>query len=420
MDRIHVNYLLVGGGIAATAAVRAIRARDTGSSVMLVTREAIRPYQRPELSKRYLRKELPRESIMASTEEWFASNDVQLRTGRRATQIEVARHCVTLDNSDALFYDKLLLAVGGVARRLTIPGAQLPGVHYLRTLDDADRLLHAIDSARIEGLPQPQDGGQKSRGRITVIGAGVLGVEVAASLKQVGLHVDLVVGRPHVWSRYAGEVIGRQIARKLESGGVRVHLEAAVRIDGDGRVQHVALAGGKTLDTNLVVVCVGMEANRELLANTPIAAEKAILVDEQCRTSVPDVFAAGDCCAAYDPIFGKHRQFAHWNQAQVLGEIAGDVMAGGDRRLEGVVTFETSFFDTGARFWGEPRLVDHRLVRQNNGDTIEFGVARDGRIAQVIAVGSTRDDEALQTMVATRFNTEGHEERLKDPGQPLA
>ncbi|MFT3785343.1 MAG: NAD(P)/FAD-dependent oxidoreductase [Tepidisphaeraceae bacterium] len=419
MDRLHVNYLLIGGGIAAAAAVRAIRARDTRGSILIVTREAIRPYQRPELSKRYLRRELPREQIVANPDDWFRDSAVTLRTGRRATHIEVDRHAVTLDTNESIVYDKLLLAVGGSARRLAIPGATMPGVHYLRTLDDADRLLHAIDSARIEGLPLPDSADRSQRGRVTVVGSGVLAVEVASSLKQIGLHVDYVVGRPHPWSRYAGEVVGRYVTRKLDSNGVRVHTESAARIEGDGRVQRVVLASGKSIDTNLVVACVGMEANKDMLTGTPIAAEKAILVDEHCRTNVPDVFAAGDCCAAFDPLFGKHRQFAHWNQAQMLGTVAGDAMAGGDAALQSVVTFETALFDTSARFWGEPRLVDHRLVRQSNGDVIEFGVARDGRIAQVIAVGSNAHDESLQALVAQRFNVSGHEERLKDPSQPI-
>jgi 3-phenylpropionate/trans-cinnamate dioxygenase ferredoxin reductase subunit len=418
MNRQHVNYLLVGGGIAASEAVRAIRRRDRSGSITLVTRESIRTYQRPELSKRYLRRELQRSQIVTAADEWFREQDVELRSGRRATRIEVDRHSVVLDTSDVVVYDKLLLAVGATARPLGIPGANLPGVHYLRTLDDADRLLHAIDATRIDGLPASDD--KSRRGRVTVIGAGVLGVEVAASLRQIGLHVDLVVGRPHVWNRYAGEVVGRHVARQLEQGGVHVHLEVATRIEGDGRVQRVLLAGGKTIDTNLVVACVGMEANRELLTGTPISAERAILVDERCRTNVPDVFAAGDCCAAFDPLFGKHRQFAHWHHAQRLGTIAGDVMAGGSDRLDDVVTFETRYFDHSARFWGEPRLIDRRLIRQTNGgDVIEFGVARDGRLAQAIAIGSDVVDGHLRELVRSRFQVSGFEDQLRDPQQPL-
>jgi 3-phenylpropionate/trans-cinnamate dioxygenase ferredoxin reductase component len=412
MDRLHVNYLLVGGGIASSEAVRAIRARDPRGSLMLVTQEPIRPYQRPELSKRYIRRELARDAIVSRDPAWFASNEVTLRTGRRASMLEVSRHCMTLDNSDTIHYDKLLLAVGGSAKTLSIPGAKLPGVHYLRTLDDADRLLHAIDAARIEGLLHRD---RKSRGHATVIGAGVLGVEVSASLKSVGLDVDYVVGRTHPWFHTAGEVVGRFVARSLEEASIPVHTQQAVRIDGDNRVQRVMLSDGAAIATNLVIACVGMNANLALLNSTPIAAEQSILVDEHCRSSVPDVFAAGDCCSALDPAFGKHRRCAHWSQAAMTGHVAGDCMAGGSSIVDPAVQFDSAWLHHSARMWGESRLVDRRIIRQSNTHLIELGVDSSGRVAQVIVIGDSSCDSQLKSLVATRASVAGREDALRDP-----
>jgi len=416
MDRLHVKYLLIGGGIAASEAARAIRERDATGSLVMVTRESSRPYRRPDLSQRYLRREVQRSTI--AVEGVAAVPDVTLRTGRSARILDVARHRVSLDDGSELDYDRLLLAVGGQARHLAVPGSEFPNVHYLRTVDDADRLLHAVDAAKLEGLPQPAAG---RRGRVVVVGSGLLGVEVAASLAGLGLHVEVVTGRPHPWHHYAGDVVGRLVARTLEAGGVPVHNDAPVaRFEGDGRVQRVALADGRRIDANLVVAAVGVEANRELLRNTPVAAERAILVDEQCRTSAPDVFAAGDCCAAFDPLFAKHRYFPHWRFAAMLGATAGDVMAGGEARVDGVVPVQSEWLGHVGRIWGERRVVDRRVVRTLSADrVVEFGVATDGRVAQVVSVGDVGDPEPLRRLVATRAQVGGREEQLRDPAFDL-
>src|SRR4051794_9332793 len=215
MNHHHVKYLLVGGGVASSAAAQAIRERDREGEVLLISQEATRPYNRPALSKEALRARQPKAVLFTHPPGWYEEHGVELRTGRRVSHLDVARHAVTLDDGKEISYDRLLLATGASARHLTIPGHELPSLHYLRTFDDLERLHHAVDKAKAEGHRQTRAGSTR-RGRVAVIGSGLLGVELAASLTQVGLEVDLLIKGEHPWSRFAGETTARWVSRFLE------------------------------------------------------------------------------------------------------------------------------------------------------------------------------------------------------------
>lgn len=421
MRTLHVKYLLVGGGIASYSAAQAIRARDSEGSILLVGQEINRPYDRSALSKAFLRRQVPREVLFAAEPGWFDKQRIDLRTGRRVANLDTARAAAALDNGEFVSYDRLLIATGSRPVRLTIPGADLPNVFYLRTLADEVQLHNAIEKARAEGRPHAN-----GRGRAVVVGAGLLGVETAGSLTQLGLGVDLVASKPGVWNRFAGESTGRLMARFLEGHGVSVHAGCRpLRLEGDGRVQRVVLDDGRTLECDLAVACVGAAASKDVLRGTPISAEKAILVDAHCRTNVPGVYAAGDCCAVLDPRFGKHRWFDHWDHAVVTGTLAGRNMAGAgaDELYDVVSPFTTEVFGLTTTVWGESRLVDRRLVRgtpkAEAPNFVEIGVAADGRVAQVVAVGHQGEDEILRELVARRFEVDGNQEAVKDPSVPL-
>ncbi len=432
MSNLHVKYLLVGGGLASSAAAEAIRQRDPRGSVLLVAQEVHRPYHRPALSREYLRRERSRDELSTFPPGWLGEHQVELRTGCRVSYLDTNRASATLDNGQVYSYDRLLIATGASARPLRVPGADLPNVFTLRTLQDADRLHHAIDTALREGHRHPRGVG---RGKAAVIGGKLLGLEVAASLTQLGLHVDLVVGESHPWFKFAGETTGAFLRQHLENNGVAVHCGSrAQRLDGDGRVQKVTLASGETVETDLAVACVGVIPNRDILRDTPITAETAILVNQRCETNVPGIFAAGDCAAVYDPLFEKHRIIDHWENALITGSIAGANMAGADEKYNAVSHFTSELFGLQISVWGESRKVHHRHIRgsveakdggdkagsQVSGSYVEFGVAADGRIAQVIKVGTGGEDaNVLSDCVASRLNVTDREELLKDPAVSL-
>jgi len=183
------------------------------------------------------------------------------------------------------------------------------------------------------------------------------------------------------------------------------------------------LGSGETLICDFAVPAIGIVVNKELLRGTPIMAEKAILVDAQLQTNVAGIYAAGDCAAVFDPLFGKHRILDHWDNAQVTGALAGRNMAGANERYDAVNYFFSDIFELSVSGWGEARLVTRRLVRGTPGvekpDFIEFGVAADGRIAQIVAFGHANEDEFLKDLVRRRVNVEGREEAIKDPDQTL-
>jgi len=425
MNGSHVKYLVVGGGLAASSAAEAIRARDAQGSLTIVGQEVNRPYHRPPLSKEFLRREQTLAEISTLPAEWFEQNHCELRTGRRASSLDTARRVVVFDSGEQISFDKLLLATGASPAPLPIPGADLPNVFYVRTIKDVDRLQHAIDQALADGQPHA-----RGRGIAAVIGAGVLGVELAASLTQMGMHVELIHGGENPWGKFAGENVGRFIARMLSDRGISLRSQQRpASLEGDGRVQRVLLPNGDRVRCDLVVAAVGMQVNRELLRGTTIAAERAILCDDHCRTSVEDIFAAGDCAAVFDPLFGKHRILDHWENALVTGKIAGANMAGDhNMRYDVVNHFFSDVFDLSLGGWGEAKLVHHRIVRgtptAEQPAMIEFGIAADGRIAQVLSLSrigtQSIPDAPLVELVRRRLSVIGHEETLRDPASDVA
>jgi len=416
VNRQHVKYLIAGGGVAGSSAAEAIRRRDPAGSVLFVGQEVNRPYNRPALSKGFLLRRTAREDLTALPVGWYAERHIELRTGRRVTRVDASRACVALDNGEEISFDKLLLATGASAKPLKIPGADLPNIFPLRTIADAERLLHAIDTAKSTG-----------RGSCVVIGAGLLGTELAATIAQAGLHVDLIESGPTPWPMLTGGITGQFITRLLQNNNVTVHCGQSVeRLEGDGRVQLAFTSAGTVVHCDFVVSAVGIQINRDILRGTPIAAETAILVDENCQTGVPGIYAAGDCAAVLDPLFGKHRLLDHWDNARVTGNLAGTNMAGGDERYETVNHFWSELLDQTGHVWGEAKLVYRRLLRGLPGDIAfgndfaEIGIAADGRVAQVIAFGRKPEHELLSRLVAQRFRVDGNEEELKDTTRPLA
>jgi 3-phenylpropionate/trans-cinnamate dioxygenase ferredoxin reductase subunit len=424
MSHLHVKYLLAGGGIASSSAAVAIRKMDPVSPLLIIGQEANRPYQRAPLSKGYLRKTTSHSDLFTLPDGWFSANNVELRTGRRVAHLDTARCAVTLDNGKEISYDHLLLATGASATRLDVPGAQLPSLYYIRTLDDVERLIHAIDQAKTQGLPHA-NGPASGRGNVAIIGGGILGVELAGTLSTMGLAVHLIVGPAHPWHRFAGEPAGRYLTRYLQNHGIEVSNACrASALEGDGRVQRMKLDDGRTINCDFAIATVGSSANRELLRNTPLTAEKAILVNDHCQTLDERIYAAGDCAAVFDPLFGKHRIIDHWQHAVATGTIAGTNMAGGEAAYNIVNRFDTKVLDLTATVFGEARLVDRRIVRGStagdNANFAEIGIAADGRIAQILAIGTNHDFEGLQQLVAKRVAVNGNQERLKDADVSLA
>lgn len=431
MSRSHVKYLLIGGGIASLSAARAIRAQDAAGSILMVAQESMRPYHRARLPALLTRRASEMQDVFAVEPAWFAENHIELRTSARATRLDVPRMSASLDTGDDISFERLLLATGAPPRHLDIQGRTLPNVFYLRNLADADRIFHAIEQIKQHhrGTTESQRRHTRAvpRPRVIIIGGGLFGTEIAAGLSAGKVDVHIVESAEHLWPRFAGEVTGKAVARAIETRhGVNIHLNAQPdRFEGDGRVQRVVLSDGRILACDLVIVAVGSIVSRELLRGTAIACERAILVDRFFQTSIPDIFAAGDCCAVLDPLFGKHRWIDYGEHAVITGRIAGMNMAAADisplpAAYDRVNHFSSAAFDLKLSGWGEARFVARRLYRgsmgADTGDLIEIGIDADGHIAQILSLNDTADADLLSSAVLQRLNVAGREERLSDPG----
>jgi len=438
MPKQHVKYLLIGGGQACSSAAEAIRRVDRDGEILLVGLESVRPYRRTALSGALLARHCTRDDVFTHPADWFAAHHVQLRTATRVARLDLSRRSALLASGEEIGFDRLLLGTGATPKKPSIPGTDLPGVSALRTLDDVVHLQHTVDHALASGRRHKLGIG---RGRATVMGANLLGTQVAATLTRMGLEVTLVVGRPHPWSRVVGEVTGRFVSHRLEQNGVTVlNGTYATSLEGDGRVQRVALDNGTSVDCDLVVCATGVSPNRALVRNTSIRAENAIVVDATCQTSEPGIYAAGDCAAVFDPAFNKHRWTDLYDTASMTGGIAGMNMTGvagmnmtgvagantvgAKASFDDVTRLSADLFDLRLRAFGEARFVDRHVMRGKTGADsmgfIEIGVASDGRVSQVVVVGQVGEPEpSVVDFVRRRPVVDGHEERLKDTGTPL-
>src|SRR6266849_10941279 len=307
------RIVIIGAALAGATAAATLREEGFDSQVQLVGAESHRPYNRPPLSKGYLRGQEKLEDQLVNPAAYYAEHDIELRLGTRATVIDPGRKTVELSDHAELAYDKLLVATGGRNRTLSVPGADLPGIFQLRTVDDCDRIRAAA----------------RPGARAVVIGLGFIGSEVSASLRQLGLEVAAVEGHRVPLARVLGDEVGEVLAGIHREKGVELVLEDAVAaFEGAGRVERVRTGKGRVLDCDFVVAGIGIVPNAELLAAAGAAVDNGVLVDEHCRTSLPDVYAAGDLANHLHPLFGRLRG-EHWNNGYRQGRAAARAMLGG-------------------------------------------------------------------------------------------
>ena len=278
-DPQHV--VILGAGHAGGAAAATLRQLGHGGAITLIGEETTPPYQRPPLSKTYLKGEIDLERLLLKPTSFYSSRHIELKLGTAATGIDCAERQVRLADGTLLDYDRLIIATGATPRRLTVPGADLDGVQVLRTLADGEALKPRF----------------RPDARLVVIGAGYIGLEASAVARQMGLQVSIMEAAPRVLARVAGEPLSTLYTQEHRAQGVRIHLDAqVVRLHGEaGRVTGVELAGGEIVAADIVLVGIGVTPNSQLAETAGIQCNNGILVDEDARTSDPAVFAIGDC-----------------------------------------------------------------------------------------------------------------------------
>src|SRR5665647_79570 len=300
------TFVIVGASLAGAKAAETLRTEGFDGRVVLIGEEAERPYERPMLSKEYLRGDKPAEKLYVHDEAFYADNSIELMTGTRVESVDPGAHEITLAGG-RMPYSRLLLSTGAAPRPLPLPGADLPGVRYLRQMGDSDSLRAAITAAS----------------RVVVIGARWIGSEVAASARQLGAEVAMIAPDTVPLERVLGPEVGGVYRDLHTEHGVELHLSTQIEaIVGNGAVRGVRTTDGAGIEGDLVVVGVGVSPCDELARDAGLALDNGIVVDEFLRTSAPDVFAAGDVAATWNTRYNKRIRMEHWANALNQGQAA--------------------------------------------------------------------------------------------------
>jgi 3-phenylpropionate/trans-cinnamate dioxygenase ferredoxin reductase component len=397
------TFVIVGASLAGAKAAETLREEGFDGRVVLLGAEAERPYERPPLSKEYVRGERE-DKPYVHDEPFYAHSEIELRTGTRVEAIDLAESVVSLAGGESLRFDRLLLTTGAEPRRLPLPGAELDGVLTLRTVEDSDAIRTRIDAG----------------GRLVTIGAGWIGAEVAASARQRGCDVTILEAAELPLERVLGPELGAMYRDVHVDHGVEFVGGATVEaIEGNGSVAGVRLGGGRRVEADFVVVGVGVQPRTELAEAAGIACDNGILVDEHLQTSAPGIFAAGDVANAHHPFYGQRVRVEHWANALYQGPAAAHAMLGQDRPYDRLPYFYSDQYDVGMEYAGYA----------TEWDDVAFRGDRDGR--EFIAFW-LRDDVVLAGMNVNVWDVQEDirqlvraagpvdRRRLTDPEVPLS
>ena len=399
------RIVVVGGGQAGGQAVDSLRREGFDGEIILVTAESQPPYQRPPLSKDYLAGRADRDRVLLRPEAFYAENSIELLTGARVASIDPGAHRVALETGRTLAYDRLLLATGSRIRRLDgMPGADLEGVLYLRTIEDSDRIRAAMEKAD----------------RVVVIGGGYIGLEVASVAIEAGRSVTVVEAQPRLLSRVATSALATFYADLHRARGVDLRLGASIaRFRGEGgAVRSVELSDGSEVPADLVVVGIGIEPVTGLARDAGIDCDNGVAVDSGCRTSAPDVFAAGDCTSHPNAFFGRRVRLESVPNAMEQGRVAAAAMLGEDRAYESEPWFWSDQHGVRLQMAGRAEGADQTVTRgEFGGDSFITFHLRDGVLIGADAVNGVREFIFCRRLIAARGRPDPA--ALADPSVPV-
>jgi 3-phenylpropionate/trans-cinnamate dioxygenase ferredoxin reductase component len=396
------TFAIVGASLAGAKAAQTLREEGFDGRVVLVGAEPERPYERPPLSKEYLRGEAEREKVFVHEASFYSDNDIELRVGENVIDVDCDHRQLALDTGERVVFDRLLLATGAEPRRLCIPGSELQGIHYLRTLADSDALRARLDAG----------------GKLVVVGAGWIGAEVAASARQRGVEVTVIAPHQVPLERVLGPEVGAIYRDIHVDHGVQMLLgDGVASLEGDGTVERVRTKAGLVLDCTAVVVGVGAKPRTQLAAAAGLAVENGILVDGRLQTAVPGVLAAGDVANHLHPRLGRLR-VEHWDNALHQGPAAARGMLGSAERYQRLPYFFSDQYDIGMEYSGHATRWDQVVFRGDPAtrEFIAFWLAG-GRVLAGMNVNVWDVTEPIQALI--RSGRPIDERRLSDPDVPL-
>jgi 3-phenylpropionate/trans-cinnamate dioxygenase ferredoxin reductase component len=400
------TFVIIGAGLAGAKAAEALREKGFDGQLLLFGQERHRPYERPALSKGYLAGSAERESVFVHPAGWYDDNHVELRLDTTVTAIDRPGKKLRLADGGEASYDKLVLATGARPRRLSVPGADASGVYELRTLDDSDSLVRLLAGA----------------GRIVVIGAGWIGLEVTAAARAAGADVTVIESAELPLLNVLGPELAAvfQALHAEHQVDFRFGAQLAEITASDGIATGVRLADGTTVAADAVLVAIGAQPNTELAADSGLTVDNGIVVDEAMRTSDPDIFAVGDVASAFHPLFDKHLRVEHWANALKQPATAAAAMLGAQAGYRELPYFYTDQYDLGMEYLGhvEPGGYDEVVFRGDvpGREFIAFWLAG-GRVLAGMNVNVWDVTDPIKALIQSGKQVD--KAALADPGQPL-
>jgi 3-phenylpropionate/trans-cinnamate dioxygenase ferredoxin reductase subunit len=396
-------FVIVGASLAGAKAAETLRTEGFTGRVVLIGEETERPYERPLLSKDYLRGDKHADKLYVHEEGFYPDNDIELITGTRVESLDPGAHEISLSGGRRMSYNRLLLATGAVPRRLPLPGADLPGVRYLRQMGDADALRTAITAAS----------------RVVVIGAGWIGSEVAACARQMGTEVTIVAPDAIPLEHVLGQEVG-SIYRDLHTEhGVELRLSTRIEaIVGKGAAQGVRTTLGSVIEGDLVVVGIGAAPRDELAKDAGLTIDNGVAVDEFLRTSAVDVFAAGDVAATWNTRYNKRIRVEHWANALNQGPVAARNMLGQDTAYTKVPYFYSDQYDLGMEYNGYTTDWDQVVMRGDRAarEFLAFWL-KEGRVLAAMNANVWDQGDDIKALIRTGGTVDAG--RLADLSVPL-
>jgi 3-phenylpropionate/trans-cinnamate dioxygenase ferredoxin reductase component len=403
----EVDFLLVGGGLASASCAAELRKRGAEGSTLLVGREPEPPYERPPLSKEYLRGEAAREDAYVNSPGWYEENEVELRTGTNVMSLDPATRTAKLQGGEEVSFGKALLGTGAMVNILRVEGAENEGIHYLRAYGNSDAIRTDAEAAE----------------RVVLIGGSYIGCEVAASLTAKGVDCTIVTMEDVVLSRTFGEDAGRWFHELLESKGVTIHggeeLEA---FEGDGRVKAVLAKSGLAVECDAAVVGAGVRPDAMLAQRAGLEVDDGIVCDSKLQSSVEGIYAAGDCCSYDSVVHGRRLRVEHWDVAMQQGMHVARNMLGQERDYDVVPYFFSDLADwAGLEYVGPAYEWDEEIWRGDR-DSGQFSVwyLKDGRVAGALSVERSEDLTEARRLLADRVDVSAAKAQIADPDSDLS
>lgn len=397
-----IDYLIVGGGIAGTTAAETIRQNDKNSVIGIVSDEPYPLYSRVMLSKPdFITGKIPLEKIWLKNIDWYKENKIDLLAGKKAVKLDHSKKIVYLDDNTELQYGKLLLAIGGCARKWTIPGADKKGVLYLRVLDDAKALMEAIKSAK----------------RVVLIGSGFISFEVCKLMRSLNLETTLVMREKYYLEPMVDEPSGRIIEKKLKENGVKIFYNSEVdEVIGKEKVEGVILKSGEKIPCEIVVVGIGTFCPFDWLKQAGIEINRGILTNEYLETNISNIWAAGDAAEFYHPIFEDNLQLGGWTGAQLQGKTAALNMLGKKEVFKWVPFYTTSAFIISITFAGDIRpLPDRTIIPRGKNNSYGRIILKGNRIIGATLINRNQELQPILKLIENKIDVSRKQKELADP-----